>query len=412
MNINVIFKTSLNEYHVDDTPFAIPSTIESKQLCEIVKHLLNLEDDSIKFDFSVNGKLLQGTLEALLQELEIGTEATHEVYYFLKNEGTPLGRRCEHPDWVSDVEYLANRPDLFVTACYDGGLRVWSREKGMKLRAAVEASTMPLRAIATHFEGDDTRIYTVGKDRFARLWHYKKKSLIPKGTFEAEVSLNSVVCSPWGHAFGGWDGSILLGRVEEEGDVPDFFKRQKLTNGKHLLREGTTKTTELHRVECHRGPVVDMFWPSKQALYTASGDWSFSLWDPEVSTPVHVWDTQSPITSLSYSYAGNMLATSNTNRKIYMWDPRMKAKRKAVMVFRGHRNSVTDVSFVEQTTLLVSTSYDGWCKVWDIRGKSPLFTLGKSPMDDGVIRKGMALDVLGKDVLEAKGDVVEEFRLK
>jgi len=91
----------------------------------------------------------------------------------------------------------------------------------------------------------------------------------------------------------------------------------------------------------------------------------------------------------------------------------MKAKRKAVMVFRGHGNAVTDVSFVEQTTLLVSTSYDGWCKVWDIRGKLPLFTLGASPLDEvGVIRKGMALDVHRKDVLEAKGNVVEEFRLK
>jgi len=104
---------------------------------------------------------------------------------------------------VSDVEYLANKPEYFVTTCYDGGLRVWSREKGMKLRAAVDASHMPLRAVATHFEGDDTRIYTVGKDRFARLYTYKKKTLTLKEKYEADVSLNSVVCSLWGHAFGG-----------------------------------------------------------------------------------------------------------------------------------------------------------------------------------------------------------------
>jgi len=51
----------------------------------------------------------------------------------------------------------------------------------------------------------------------------------------------------------------LLGRVEEDAAEPDYLKRQKLTNGKHLLREFSMPKKELHRIECHRGPVVDMF---------------------------------------------------------------------------------------------------------------------------------------------------------
>jgi len=412
MDVNVVFKTSLKDYKVDPTPYAIPSTIESSQLSTVVKHLLSLEDENIQFNFSVNGKLLQSTLDELLRELDLGTEATHVVYYFIKSEGNTLGKKCEHPDWVSDVEYLANHPDLFATACYDGGLRVWSRKKGITLVTAVDASSMPIRSIATHFVGDDTRVYTVGKDRHARLWHYKHKELTLKDSFEADVSLESVVCSPWGHAFGAWDGSILLGRVEEF-CYESSRKKRKLSISKSIPTAMFNKKKGLHRIDCHKGPVVDMFWPSERALYTASGDWTFALWDPESeSTPVHSWDTPSAVTSLTYSYSGNMLATSNTNRKIYMWDPRMKAKRKPVMIFRGHRNSVKDVNFVEQSTLLVSTSFDGLCKVWDIRGASPLFTLGNDPAQTGVVNKGMALDVLGKDVLEAKGDVVEEFQLK
>ena len=142
----------------------------------------------------------------------------------------------------------------------------------------------------------------------------------------------------------------------------------------------------------HRDAIKCIDWNNPYALYSGSWDNCMKLWDVHKEIDSYSWSTQSAVTCLKYWSAQNVLISAHSNQKIAIWDPRtnqnISNKTMSEMTFRSHRLPITGID-VDGTAgdqsnriknsdyLFITSSHDGKLKIWDIRSKSPLYTIQK-----------------------------------
>lgn len=70
----------------------------------------------------------------------------------------------------------------------------------------------------------------------------------------------------------------------------------------------------------------------------------------------------------------NHFAFGGSSKMIYLYSCELK---KIVRLFRGHIDTIKSINFAENDKILISGSFDGRVKVWDIsEDKKPIHTLG------------------------------------
>ena len=87
--IECVFRTSLPEqYHVPDVPIQLSGASNAKDLTKIVQQLLieeaNIDEKEVKqrkLNFLVENTFLSSSLQAVIDQLNITSEKTLEIYY-------------------------------------------------------------------------------------------------------------------------------------------------------------------------------------------------------------------------------------------------------------------------------------------------------------------------------------------
>ena len=127
----------------------------------------------------------------------------------------------------------------------------------------------------------------------------------------------------------------------------------------------------------HTSQVTAISW-SPDGRYLASGDEgkTVQVWQPMSTSPV---STHTPhtarINALAWSPDGKRLASASDDRTIQVWDP-LKAHRsgfftqllslpRQALVYAGHRERVTALSWSPNGRQIVSSSFDKTVQVWD-----------------------------------------------
>ena len=84
------------------------------------------------------------------------------------------------------------------------------------------------------------------------------------------------------------------------------------------------------------------------------------------------------VTSLDINYSNNILAVGTYNYSMYLFDIR---SRNCICKMICHSEPITDVKFSNDSTVIYSTSYDSFFRIWDLFRFSPLktFSLEHSP---------------------------------
>lgn len=81
----VKFCTKLENFSVPETPFAVPSNIDSTGLNVLIKELLQRPDDEIEFDWLCLGELVRATLQSHVDARnDITAETVIELEYIEK----------------------------------------------------------------------------------------------------------------------------------------------------------------------------------------------------------------------------------------------------------------------------------------------------------------------------------------
>lgn len=143
------------------------------------------------------------------------------------------------------------------------------------------------------------------------------------------------------------------------------------TIGIWLYDAHTYKETALLTGHTWEEDSVIAFSPDGKTLASASWDDPVRLWDVYTGQlRVTLTGYVNNVKALVFSPDGETLAIANAN-EILLWDAETGAQQ---MVLEGHTGSVKAITFVQDGSRLVSASWDGTMRVWDVlRGQHKSF---------------------------------------
>lgn len=160
-------------------------------------------------------------------------------------------------------------------------------------------------------------------------------------------------------------------------------------------------TTPIARLTHHNGPVhaVTFSAGTGQYILTGSQDRNIRLFNPSTSRLIQTYSAHGyEVLELSVSEDNSRFASVGGDKTVFLWDV---ATAQTLRRFTGHAARVNAVSFGgEGDSVLVSGSYDGTVKVWDLkaRGERPIMTFSEAK--DSV----SSLQVLGSEIFTGSVD--------
>ncbi|PNH10255.1 Outer row dynein assembly protein 16 [Tetrabaena socialis] len=102
-------------------------------------------------------------------------------------------------------------------------------------------------------------------------------------------------------------------------------------------------------------------------IFSASLDNTMRLWDPYDMACIRVMDeVKSEVSAMTFYEGWNILVTGHDNGDIRLWN----LDTSNTVTLRQHNNTVTSLTLAlvhRNEELLISSSYDGWVILWDIR---------------------------------------------
>ncbi|CAG8502747.1 18261_t:CDS:10 [Acaulospora morrowiae] len=384
--IQVRFITQQREYTVTDSAILVPTNLRRYGLSEIINHLLGFEKP-IPFDFIINNQFLRTSLSEYLIKHEISTENIITIEYVESMlPPTPLSS-FQHDDWISSVK--GHNQSLFLTGSYDNNVRVFNTS-GECLQTLV-GHLAPIKSVSWVTVSDDSIVcLSSSQDRTIRAWQASLVDKNYKTLYECKGHTGSVEsvsvhpsCTEFASA--SWDSSILLWSMDMPEEIEyDILaipsKKRRLNNSEIKIKK---PITTMHG---HVGPVSSVIFDTKNhnKLYSGGWDHSLRIWDIEARTNVDTKNCDKSVLDIAYSDKSGLIASGHSDHIVRLWDPRSEAVVK--LAFASHKNWISCISWSPNSQfMLVSGSYDASIKIWDIRSKTPLYTLnpgGKENLDN------------------------------
>jgi len=397
--VQVKFITRMEtENKVPDHAFAVPVKLVRYSLSEIVNHLLG-NDPPRPYDFLVNGEFLRTDLATFLESHKLSGENVLNLEYVEAMPAPEALPSTPQPDWISSID-VANK--LAVVGCYDGRVRLLNPSDRSVVAVAVGHSSsvkdVKVLNVAQRLSDKDGDVnmneaksssstnffVTASKDRTVRVWKYGGgAAALELGVGRAhEDSVETVAVIPKGTKFvsGGWDKKIHVWdapTAQEDADEPESSKKRRVgKDSNQVTKHHSKEMTPLSTLDGHTQAVTAICWPHPLAVYSGSYDHSIRLWDVERQSCTNVWNGSKVISSLDFSLHANLLASGHEDSLIRLWDPRKADKEVVKASLKSHKGWVSCVRWSPtHAHQLLSASYDGTVKLWDIRSKIPLHTM-------------------------------------
>ncbi|OCH91393.1 WD40 repeat-like protein [Obba rivulosa] len=122
------------------------------------------------------------------------------------------------------------------------------------------------------------------------------------------------------------------------------------------------KGTLLKLLVGHTDDVLStVFFPDGNHVASGARDGTIRIWDVETEECLHVLPHSGPVNQVVVSPRGDLIASGSD--MVRLWDAR---NPKCLATFQGHSSSVTSVSFSPTGDHLISGSWDGTVRIWDI----------------------------------------------
>lgn len=395
-DLQVRFSTTTFPLVLPPDFFTVPETSDSDQLNAILSALLTdltaANEDSAaeapaipRFDLFIDHQPLRGTLAEHVAAAGKSRESVIEIEYTQAAEAPKRTSTNQHPDWVSSVAFLDDA--LIATACYDGAVRVWSKQG---LAAELKVHENIVKSVATV---DATHFLSASKDRSVRLHTFSSSASSLTNTalyLGHEDSVESLAVSPDATRFvsGSWDKTVKIWAVDTEEDALDNEEQNveedaKRRKAKRAKKEQPSVVKEARLAPCfntldgHLDVVSALLWPTMDVLFSGSHDHSIRSWDAASGDCLSVWNSGFPIHGLSYSAVSQRIASAHTDRYVRIWDARVQSGNVAKVAVGPHRERCVAVAWSPTNEhVLCSAALDGRVRFWDIRARNaPLATV-------------------------------------
>ena len=342
----------------------------------------------IPFDFLINGTFLRTTVDEYLTANGLSSETTLNLQYVRSLIPPIYEASFEHDDWVSSIDIFSGSiagQERILSSSYDGLLRVWNKSGQAIATSPSGTAGGHTSSIKTAKFISPTRLASAGYDRSIRIWKYTEAedhfSAELKPTLElyghkiridsiaTHAPSNRILSASTDGTIGLWTTLKDSAPAAQEGLLPNSTGAKKRKVG---TSTSTPQRGALSLIDSHTAPVsAVIFNPLDSTVgYSASQDHTVRTFDLTTSALVDTRTTSHPLFSLTAlpGVSSQLLAAGTSARHITLLDPRASASTIQVMTLRGHTNLVSSLSPDPESNYgLVSGSYDGTCRVWDLR---------------------------------------------
>ncbi|KAI1438771.1 WD40-repeat-containing domain protein [Xylaria sp. CBS 124048] len=405
--VRVNFTTSSPDLQLPEdrsSVLVVPTDLKRYGLSRILNSSSMLDTPApIPFDFLINGQFLRTSLQQYLETNGLNAEETLTIQYVRSIIPPVYQASFEHDDWISDVDVLSAtsragvwsgdklvlNQDRIVSASYDGLVQIWdpSGKRIARSGAGGHAASVKTAKFLS-----SSQIASAGLDRSVRIWKYTESEGGLEGTLKPSLELYGHKASidaldvhgPTGRVLSASaDGAIALWTTSKSSSPaapPSLLPGAGASESKKRKLSGASTAPQrgpLSMMPIHNSPATAVcFDPSDATVaYSASQDHTIRTIDLTTSKVENVITTAHPLLALTPLHrnpgtasSSVLLAAATAARHITLVDPRVSTNTTSVLTLRGHKNMVSSLAASPDNDYsLVSGSYDGTCRIWDLR---------------------------------------------
>jgi len=181
---------------------------------------------------------------------------------------------------------------------------------------------------------------------------------------------------------GSWDNTVKLWSLNEDPEDEDISEPTENVNKKRKVERVTKQKKSLFSFDGHTQPVSGVSFSTSKEVITGSWDNTIRFWDVETAgTNTETLNGNKAIISLSYNSISNLVATGHVDKVVRIWDKRLK-DTEVCKTYRSHTGWSSCVQWhPTQEYCLISGGYDNNIKIWDIRSKTPMYSIPNTHTD-------------------------------
>ncbi|KAI6652905.1 hypothetical protein LOD99_4291 [Oopsacas minuta] len=365
--IHILLKSKDSKYPITPTNLSLSLSTSWTELNQTLLALLNelgAEIPSLtpEFDFLINEQLLTSSLQDFIATNTISTEQLIVIEYVDRRPPPSQPHILPHPDWVSSLTLVGNQ---VLTGSYDGSVRRWNMYS-YSLVSEYKCHDEPITSVVTI---NDNLVVTGSSDESVCVWQGllsdEPERCLFKGFHSQPItclaSNATQLCS------GSWDRTVKVWSLTTLFDNSNLDTLQSQTLSPISTLEGHTDVVS--DCICSR---------DTNKLISCSWDQNVLFWDITTKQNVRAMYSSKSLLSISENVHTGLIATGGSDNAIRIWNTDTDEATVIKMILKGHTGWVSSISWSHKSEHhLISGSYDGSTKHWDIRNnKSPLYTVG------------------------------------
>ena len=255
--------------------------------------------------------------------------------------------------------------NLIASAGANGHLRLWSASTGLLVKE-LNGHRKDKIIWSVAFSPDGESLLSASADGSARIWE------ISTG---ASTALNHESGMVYKAVFDKEGGRIIT--AGEDGTARIWSSK-----------DGSFVT----KIKAHEKAVLGVaFSPIKEQIATSSIDGTVKIWDIKTGLQIEylthgsmVW-----VPELEFSKDGKKLLTAAHNKQVHLWE---LGKKTIDNSFDSHIYAVNSARFSHNGSFFVTSSDDGYIKIWDTKAKKFILDIGQRSLDDRLYSAAFSQD--------------------
>ena len=410
------FETDLpgEEYKLENNVFQLPLISTPENLNQLLNKVLSL-DPPKKFSFLIKNAKLTSSLEDFINSNSLTTEQAITIYYILDINEPQKSNTIKEDEWIRNIEvlqkmkYSPNKPNNYCVGLFNGEISFYSGETNSKIyslkhNSPTDQDTLIMLNDIKYFrlnnEKENHILIKVCKnsnsiyDIFNVDINNQFSDLIFSETKKENEYFNNISLNPFNHNMFSLSGTENDKGIVKIYKIPENItlnetKTQKTKKKKKI--EANALNPELTFDNLHKTFCSNSIFLDNEYLITGGDDYVLNVYNVNKNLFMNY--------NTNYKNISSMIRVTNKTFLVGYIDGTVKYYdlniNKADNILKDINTKYGYISDIcmsndkdNHPMTFVTSSYDGYLKIWDIRGgRVPLYKINTAQTEKNYAAK-------------------------